>query len=305
MSPALADDRKSSDDIVLRMCQKDIVAIGACCRFAANFTKARTSQRNVPVTAKLELDRDGAAAILRLNNETKLNALTGDILRALPEHLDDLAADESVTAVIVTGTGSRAFCAGADINEWSDFEPFAFARQWIALGHRALDRLASFPKPVIAAVNGMCLGGGLEIAGACDLRVATNTALFGLPEASIGISPGWSGVQRLARSVPDAVLREMALTGGRLTADRMYCVGFVNKVVTGDPLPAALEIAASVDRLAPRAVEVTKAVLNAAADEAPAMLVDQLAGTLLAKTADMAEGVAAFRGKRKPKFKGR
>ncbi|VAW10856.1 Enoyl-CoA hydratase [hydrothermal vent metagenome] len=259
----------------------------------------------VPVTATIEIEHKKGAAVLRLSNQAKLNALTGDILRALPGQLDDLAADEGVAAVIVIGTGSRAFCAGADINEWSGYEPFEFAREWIALGHRAFDRLASFPKPVIAAVNGLCFGGGLELAGACDMRVASASALFGLPEASIGISPGWSGVQRLARSVPDAILREMALTGARLSAARMAEVGFVNTVVDGDPLPAALEIAARVEGLAPRAVEVTKAVLNASAGEAQALLLDQLAGALLSKTEDMAEGAASFRDKRKPEFKGR
>jgi len=254
--------------------------------------------------ANLDVEFRGAVAVLCIDNETKLNALTGAILKDLAEQLEQLGANPTVRGLILTGAGDRAFCAGADIKEWSQYEAFEFAREWIALGHRVLDQLTAFPKPVIAAINGMCFGGGLELAGACDVRVATTGAQFALPETSIGINPGWSGVQRLGRLIPEALLREMALTGARLSAQRLYDVGFVNVLADGDPMPDAREIAARTCSLAPRAVEVTKAVLNTASGEAKALLVDQLAGALLAKTADSQEGIAAFKEKRNAEFSG-
>ena len=256
------------------------------------------------MTAEIRLAHDGAAAILTIANAARLNALTGDMLRALPATLDALAADAGVRAVILTGEGEKSFCAGADIAEWGAMAPFDFARDWIALGHRVFDRLATFPKPVIAAIDGYCFGGGLELAGTADVRVASGRASFGLPETSIGVNPGWSGVQRLRRTIPDALIREMALTGARLAPSRLLTVGFLNAVVDGDPLPAAAEIARRVAGLAPKAVEVTKAVLNASAGEGRALALDQLAGTLLAKTADKEEGITAFRQKRKAEFGG-
>jgi enoyl-CoA hydratase/carnithine racemase len=157
---------------------------------------------------------------------------------------------------------------------------------------------------LIAAINGAASGGGLELAALCDVRVAAPEAVFGLPEAGIGVTPGWSGAQRLGRLLPQALLREMALTGGRLDAERLREVGFINEIAS-DPLARALEIAERAAALGPRAVETTRLVLNAAIDEGREAAIDALAGGLAASTADKAEGVASFREKRKPDFRGK
>jgi len=256
------------------------------------------------MTETLKIDRDGAVAVLTIDNAAKLNALSPPTLHALGRALDDLEADAAVRAVILSGAGDRVFCAGADIKAWADLEPFDCARQWILAGHRLFDRLAAFPAPVIAALNGHAFGGGLELAAACDLRVAVAEAEFGLPEASIGVVPGWSGIHRLSRQMPPAIVREMAMTGARIGAERAHQVGFLNAVTDGSALDVAKTMAERSLVLAPRAVEVVKLVASAAAGEGRDGMIDALAGGLIATTADKAEGVASFREKRKPDFKG-
>ena len=132
--------------------------------------------------------------------------------------------------VIVTGTGEKAFCTGADIAAWGPMAPFDFARHWVREGHRIFDRLARLGKPTIAALNGHTFGGGLELAAACDIRVIAPRATLALPEAGVGIVPGWSGTQRVARLLPEPVVKEMALFGRRISAERAVALGFAAEV---------------------------------------------------------------------------
>lgn len=245
---------------------------------------------------------DGVAEI-RLSNPDKLNALTTEMLVGLEHQLTMVEGDDAVRCLIVTAEGARAFCAGADITGWGGLSPARFARHWVRDGHRIFDRLARLSKPTIAALNGHAFGGGLELAAACDIRVMAPQATLALPEARVGIVPGWSGTQRLTRLLPEPVVREMALFGRRLSADRAYALGFVAEV-SQDPLGTARAIARETQSLSPRAVEIGKYMLNAAVGEDRAAMTDALGSAAIAATADRDEGVAAFRDKRKPAFSG-
>jgi enoyl-CoA hydratase/carnithine racemase len=252
----------------------------------------------------LHLEVHGALAELRLDNPAKLNALTVPMLEALDAHCAVLERMPEVLAVVVTAEGDRAFCTGADIVAWSELEPHDFARHWVREGHRVFDRLARLSKPTVAAISGHAFGGGLELAAACDLRVIVPAATLALPEAGVGIVPGWSGTQRLVRLLPEPVVKEMALFGRRLTAERALSLGFVAEVAE-DARARAREIAAQAAALSPRAVEVAKYLVHAAASEDRGAVVEALGGGMIAASADKAEGVAAFRAKRKPEFPGR
>lgn len=247
----------------------------------------------------------GDVMVLTLDNERKLNALTPKMMDDLERAADAAEGNSAVRALVLTGSGTRAFCAGADITAWGELDPFVFARRWIRGGHRVFDRLARLAIPTIGALNGHAFGGGLELAACCDIRIAVQAAELALPETSIGIAPGWSGVQRLARLMPQGLIREMALTGGRIPASRAREAGFLNEVVAADALARAMEIAQRAARLAPRAVEIAKLVLNAEIGEGREAALDALAGGLAATTEDKAEGVRSFAEKRPPKFQGR
>jgi enoyl-CoA hydratase/carnithine racemase len=252
----------------------------------------------------LHLRVEGPVAELRLDNPGKLNALTVPMLEALEAHCAALEREPGVRAVVLTAEGDRAFCAGADITAWAELSPADFARAWVREGHRIFDRLARLSKPTVAAISGHAFGGGLELAAACDIRVMTPGAMLALPEAGVGIVPGWSGTQRLARLLPEPVVKEMALFGRRLSAERALSLGFVAEV-DEDVREVAFGIAARVAELSPRAVEVAKYMIHAAAGEDTAALTDALGSGMVAATADRDEGVAAFRAKRKPSFPGR
>lgn len=251
----------------------------------------------------VHLIRDGLIAELRLDNPAKMNAFTVGMLDQLAGHLEIIERDASMAAVMVTAEGDRAFCTGADINGWGDLSPAEFARHWVRDGHRIFDRLARLSKPTIAVLNGHAFGGGLELAAACDIRVMTPKATLALPEAGVGIVPGWSGTQRLMRLMPEPMVKEMALFGHRIKAERALASGFV-AAVAEDARAAASALLDRAVTLSPRAVEIAKSMIHAAQGEDRGAMVEALGSAAIAATEDREEGVAAFREKRKPDFSG-
>jgi enoyl-CoA hydratase len=242
-------------------------------------------------------------ATVTLDNPDKLNALTPDMLVELSRRCDEIEMDPSVLGVLLNASGNRFFCSGADINAWSGYSPFEFSRYWVRSGHRVFDRIARLSKPTIAVLSGNAFGGGLELAATCDIRVMAPNAMLALPETSVGIVPGWSGTQRLARLLPEPVVKEMALFGRRLSAERALALGFAAEV-SDDPLAAAKAIAAMLAATSPAATEVAKYMIHAGAGEDSDAMIEALGSGMIAASADKQEGVEAFRAKRKPVFTG-
>ena len=242
-------------------------------------------------------------ATITLDNPGKLNALTPDMLVELSRLCDEIEMDPAVLCVLLTASGDRFFCAGADINAWSGYSPLEFSRYWVRSGHRVFDRIARLSKPTIAVLSGSAFGGGLELAAACDIRVMAPTALLALPESSVGIVPGWSGTQRLARLLPEPAVKEMALFGRRLTAERALALGFAAEV-SDDALGAAKAIAAKLTETSPAATEVAKYMIHAGAGEDASAMIEALGSGMIGASADKAEGVEAFHAKRRPVFSG-
>lgn len=253
--------------------------------------------------SRVHLELRGPVAELRLDNPAKLNAFTVDMLGQMADHLDVIERNPDLRCVLVTAAEARAFCAGADINGWGDLTPAEFARHWVRGGHRLFDRLARLARPTIAVLHAHAFGGGLELAAACDVRVMAPKATIALPEAGIGIVPGWSGTQRLARLVPEAVLKEMALFGRRIGAERCLGMGFAAEVAE-DARAVAEAMAARACELSPRAVETAKAMIHAARGEDAGAMIEALGSAAIAASDDRAEGVGAFRDKRKADFSG-
>ncbi len=253
----------------------------------------------------IAVGENGGIVTVRLARPDKLNALTPAMLDALERIALELDARDDVRCIVLTGDGARAFCVGADITVWAALAPLDMWRRWVRRGHRVFDVWANLRAPVIAALNGHALGGGLELAAVADIRVADPGAQFGLPEASIATCPGWSGTQRLTRLIGASRVKYLALTGRRIGADEAWRLGLVHEVsAAGDALAHALELAAAVARLAPVSLQLTKQLINAANGEGTAAALEALAGAVAAGTRDAAEGLASFREKRPPIYHG-
>ena len=255
----------------------------------------------------LLLERDGAIAVVTLNRPKVLNALNNQTLAELASCMAGLKADPEVRAIILTGSGEKSFVAGADINELAALSPVegqAHARR----GQLIFDAIEQLGKPVIAAVNGFALGGGCELAMACTIRLAADTARFGQPEVNLGLIPGYAGSQRLPRLVGKGIAMEILLTGDMVGAQRAYEIGLVNRVVPAAELMAeARKLAGALAAKAPIAVRFILDAVNHGA-EAPFAVGEYLETSLfgtIASSEDMREGTKAFLEKRKPVWQGK
>ncbi len=255
----------------------------------------------------LLVDRDGAVATLTINRPKVLNALNRHTLQELDAALRELADDAAVRVVILTGAGEKAFVAGADINELAALSPVA-AREQAAMGQRVFDRVERLGKPTIAAINGYALGGGCELAMACTLRLAAETARLGQPEIQLGLLPGYAGTQRLPRLVGKGRALEIMLTGAPIGAADAHRIGLVNRVVAADALAAeAKALAALLAAQAPHAVRFILDAVQHGLDGsfADGCVLEAALFGVAAGTEDMKEGTRAFLEKRKPVFHGR
>jgi len=254
----------------------------------------------------LLLERRGRVAIITINRPEKRNALNIKTREEGAAALEELRGDDSVGVVVITGAGDKAFIAGADIAEFAGRT--ALAQRAVMVGRSLFTAFDTFPKPIIAMVNGYCLGGGCEVALACDIRIASETASFGQPEINLGIMPGGGGTQRLTRLVGEGKAMELILTGEIIDARTAFEIGLVNHVVPPDQLEAkTMDIANRIAEKGPVSVALAKEAIKIASrsnlDEGLRREVDLF--SLCFSTEDKDEGVNAFLEKRKPVFKGK
>jgi len=254
----------------------------------------------------LLVERRGRVALITINRPEKRNALNIQTREEGAAALDELREDEAVRVVVITGAGDKAFVAGADIGEFKGRT--AVSQRDVMTGRSLFTAVDTFPKPVVAMVNGFCLGGGCELALACDLRVASDRASFGQPEINLGIIPGGGGTQRLTRLVGEGKAMELILTGDIIDAQTAFQIGLVNMVVPAADLETkTMELASRIAEKSPVALRMAKEAVKTASranlDEGLRREVDLFA--LCFSSEDKDEGVSAFLEKRKAEFKGR
>ncbi|HQR33750.1 MAG TPA: enoyl-CoA hydratase-related protein [Blastocatellia bacterium] len=252
------------------------------------------------------LERRGRVALITINRSDKLNALNIKTREELANALDELRADAEIRVVVLTGAGEKAFVAGADINEFAGRT--AVQQRAVMKARNIFVTAEDFPKPLIAMINGFCLGGGCELALSCDIRIASEKARFGQPEINLGIIPGGGGTQRLTRLVGEGKAMQMILTGDMIDAQEALRLGLVNEVHPLADLEAkTMELANKIAEKSPVALAMAKTAVKAAARTTLRAGLDQEIDlfALCFSSEDKEEGVRAFLEKRKPEFKGR
>lgn len=253
--------------------------------------------------SRIRLAIDGHLALLTIARPDKFNALDYEMVMALERAAHLVDAMKDVRVAIITGEGAKSFCAGGDIDAWSAWSPDDFAMAWVRHGHRAFDALARIRQPLIAALNGHTLGGGLELAATADFRIAASHVKLGSPETSLGVIPGWSGTQRTVRRFGSQTVRRMALLGEIFTAEEGLRLGLVDAVVQQENLiEAAREMAAKLVSRGPLATQATKMLINAAEGEEVERPFETLAGYVASASSDLKLGIAAFKMRKKPEF---
>lgn len=250
--------------------------------------------------------KEGIATIT-INRPTVLNIFNEELLLEILQVLEDAEKDVNVKVAVLTGAGEKAFCAGLDLKSVKEISPIKM-RELLKLLHKVTLSIEEHEKPVIAAINGFALGGGLEVSMACDIRIASENAKLGLPEVNVGFIPGGGGTQRLPRLIGKGLAKELIFTGKMIDAKTAEAMGLVNKVVTQDNLKLAVEeIAKEIMSKPPIAIKVAKQLINASGevDLRTGLAYEAEAAGMISSTEDFKEGVSAFIEKRKPEFKGK
>ncbi|MEM3770325.1 MAG: enoyl-CoA hydratase-related protein [Candidatus Bathyarchaeia archaeon] len=252
-------------------------------------------------------EKSEGIATITINRPEALNAFSVEVVSEILQALEDVKADESVRVVVLTGAGEKAFSAGADIKAMKGMNALK-ARELSMMGEKLCSALENLEKPVIAAINGYALGGGLEVAMACDIRIASENARIGQTEINIGLIPGWGGTQRLTRLIGATKAKEMIFTGKMIDAKTAEQFGLVNMVVPQEKFREAVrQFALELAQKAPVALKVAKALINKGAEINldAAIALEREGFGVVASTEDLQEGVSAFIEKRKPVFKGK
>jgi enoyl-CoA hydratase len=252
-------------------------------------------------------EKSEGIATITLNRPESLNAFNKEVIEEILQALEDIKADENTRVVILTGAGEKAFSAGADIKAMKGMNALK-ARELSLMGEKLCNALENLEKPVIAAINGYALGGGLEVAMACDIRIASENARMGQTEINIGLIPGWGGTQRLPRLIGKTKAKELIFTGKIIDAKTAEQLGIVNMVVPADKLKEAVhQFALELASKAPVALKVAKSLINKGSEISldAAIALEREGFGVVASTEDLQEGVSAFIEKRKPTFKGK
>jgi len=263
--------------------------------------RRRRPQEGGTIVTNVLLEKKGPYAVATIHRPEALNALNSQVLADLAELLDTVEADKEIRVLVITGAGEKAFVAGADIGEMSTLtkaEGEAFGKK----GNDVFRRLETLPIPTIAAVNGFALGGGCELSMSCDIRICADTAVFGQPEAGLGITPGFGGTQRLARLVGPGMAKQLIYTAKNIKADEALRIGLVNAVYPAQELlPAAEKLAGTIAKNAPIAVRACKKAINDGlqVDMDRAVTIEEKLFGSCFETADQKEGMGAFLEKRK------